>query len=184
MIIRIEVTMDEVVAFAKLHHANSPSQAKMRRMQTFLLPGIMFVFFTFLAVNHQSLLMFGLGAAATAMLYVAMVGKVDGMHLEAVEKQTKALFSEGENQAIFGPRELEITPEYLVTRSKVHEFVIRWSAVEKIVETLDHGFIYWCGVAAHHIPKSQLSKEEYRAFMDAARKAWEAARKPTTASEQ
>jgi len=176
MIIRFDETMEGLIAFQRHHYATSPSQQKSRRTQSILFPAILFTVFTVSAVLQESPLMFIVGAAAALMIFFSMRGKIDAMHLDAVEKQTREMFSEGENKVVFGPRELEVTPEFLVKRSPVHEFIVRWSAVERIVETLDYGYIYWCGVAAHQIPKKQVSKDEYRAFMEAAKSAWEAAK--------
>ena len=50
------------------------------------------------------------------------------------------------------------------------------NAEGKIVETWNYGFIYWCGFSAIMVSRAAISKEEFRAFFDAANRAWKAAK--------
>jgi hypothetical protein len=187
MTIRFDDTLESLQAFARYHYAVSPGQQKMRKSQYLTVWGFLFVAVAVLAIHEESWRLFICGVAGIAITWAfmhAMRGKVETMYLDAVTKQVKTLYAEGENKVVFGPREMEVTPEFLVKRSPVHEFLVRWTAIEKIVESLDHGYIYWSGCEAHAIPKNQLSKEDYRAFMDAAKRAWEAARKTLDTGER
>ena len=176
MRIRFDCTVNDFAAFSRYHYAQSLQQRKTRRLQYFAMPALIFAVFVIIAFQQEALVPLVIGVVVYGAILSWLLKRGEGMYLDAVEKQMRLVVSEGENAAVFGPRELEITPDYLIERSPVHEHILRWTAVEKIVETWNYGFIYWCGFSAIMVRKAAISKDEFRAFFDAANHALKAAR--------
>ena len=80
------------------------------------------------------------------------------------------MFAEGRNLILNGLQEFEITDDAIIERSPHHEYVTRWTAVEKVVEIPSHVFVYYCAAAAYAIPKQDLDRDEVRRFVEEARR--------------
>ena len=177
MRIRYDIAIEDVVAFQRHRLLNSPAFVKDQRRMYIVLPLVIFVTTAFYAWIQQSLFLLIGGAVGAAIVGVMLAQKGPSAYLDALEKQTRTVFAEGENKVVFGPRELEITDEYAIERSAFHEHIVRWSAVEKVVVVWNYGFIHWCGPGAYIVPRKAIANEEFRAFFDAATHAWKASRK-------
>jgi hypothetical protein len=176
MRIRYELTIDDFAAFQRYHQLNSPAVMNGQRRLYAMVPLFVVAVAAVQAFALGSLVVFIIGAFVAAVAGWYVMSKGPTAYLDAVEKQVRKMFLEGENKSLFGPRELEVTEDFIIERSPFHEHIVRWSAVEKIVESWNYGFIYWCGVAAHAVPKKSVAQEEFRAFFDAANRAWKAAK--------
>jgi hypothetical protein len=168
MKIHRQATIDDMLAFQRYHFANSTAIKKSRMGAYLFLSGTALMVAG--AISFQNEDPFAIILAAVFVLLYTFIHFSTSMTRNMVDKQTRMMFSEGANKALFGLHELEITAEAISERSAFHEYTTRWTAVEKIVETADHAFIYWCGLSAYVISRHDIGEETYRTFIDQARR--------------
>lgn len=168
MKIHRQATINDMVAFQRYHFANSSAVRKSRSGAFYLLSGTALMVGGAIAFQNED--PFAIILTAVFVLIYAFIHFNASMMRNMVDKQTRMMFSEGVNKALFGLHELELTTEAISERSAYHEHTTRWTAVEKIVETPDHAFIYWCGLSAYVIPRHEIGEETYRTFIDHARR--------------
>jgi len=169
-------TLQDLVAFAKHYYRSSHAMSRMRSKMFRFIVGIVVAGALVAAFQEESvrpLVFAGIFIAVYSVFHLLISPRLEDSMVTA---QARGMFGDGENKALYGPREIEITDDAVTERSKYHEHTTRWAAVEKIIETPTHAFIYWCAASAYAIPRASVSDETYRMFLNAAKSAWEAAK--------
>lgn len=173
MKITYENTPEDAVAFSKYHSDNSPTVRQARRFYTLAVPASVMILF--LCLPHRAevsktsrLIKASLYGACSAVAYLAL-------SYSSQRRQTRRLYAEGENRAIFGRREMAIDESGLVEKTEFSETWLSWMAVERVVETDKHLFILVSALSAYIIPKTALTEVDAELFVSTARKYWEEA---------
>lgn len=165
MHLRFEIEIDDILAFHRYHFAHSKSV----RNQKFLLIGLVAA----IAIPGSLIIESDINSTTRLALAVAF-SVVFGIifHVRygsTVEGHVKKLIAEGSNAGMFGSHELTIKKTFLVEKTDVNESRHAWSAVERVIETDDHAFIYLSSVQAHVIPKHRVKQGDYDSFIEKVR---------------
>lgn len=77
-----------------------------------------------------------------------------------VRKSFARMFEGARNVGVFDARELTLTPEKIIDTTPARRREIEWRAIEKIVTTEDHVFIYDTAVSAFVIPRRDFASDD------------------------
>jgi hypothetical protein len=114
-----------------------------------------------------------LGAALSAALVAFFVYPPLARRL-TVDRLRKIL-KEGNNETMFGPQRVAISPEGLLASNKTTESKIAWAAVQQVAEGEKHLFLFTSAMHAIVIPKtafkSEDAKQEFVRLVESYRKA-------------
>lgn len=170
MILRYNVSIDDIVAFNAYHCDQSPTIRRQRFIVAgtidllVILPGIFYA----KANNEPAILAFAcLFAVIFTVLYWALFHR-------CLARTANRLISEGSTQGIVGPHELEITNSDLIERTEVNESKHSWKGLHRIVDTSDYLFIYVTALMAHVVPKQSVTAGDVDDFLRSATIRWEA----------
>jgi hypothetical protein len=75
---------------------------------------------------------------------------------------TERLHREGKNRGILGPHRIALEPEWLLEASADREHRTRWRAIERVVETEAHLFLYVSGFSSVIVPNRAFATLEDR----------------------
>jgi membrane protein implicated in regulation of membrane protease activity len=90
-----------------------------------------------------------------------------------VRRIVDRMLNEGRNRSLLGKREVLITPADISTAGELRSTIVRWKAVERIVEEREVLYVYISSVDAVIIPRRAFaSDDEFAAFGAACRKYW------------
>jgi len=182
MKIRFETTIEQLVAFNRYHHANSPTTTQQRRIVMLLFPGIVIVLAmirTWYDLNSDvGDPMIFLADWVTIWIFalvfsVSWIAFAQWNFPRTLEKNVRKLLAEGNNQSVLGWRELELVKNRLIVDTKWMHIRLDLRAIDKIVSDGDYTFVYIASLQAYVIPMNLYPEEEYRAFVAELRAAWE-----------
>lgn len=165
VLLKYEITFDDVLDF-NLHHAfNSPTLKKSLTTQRILIPVIYLGFgllFTYIK-GYKSIWFF---LPAFAILSVIMVLLYPRRFKQRIKKSVIKMLKEGENTGIIGDQTLNISSEYILETNEFRETTFKWSSIQKIVKAERSILIYTSPVSAIIIPLRAFdSKEEADEFI-------------------
>lgn len=170
MIIRYNVSVEDIVAFNTYHCDLSPTV----RRQRFIVAGtidlllILAGAFYAKANNQPTILVFAcLFAVIFTVLYWVLFRR-------CIARTTTRLITEGSTLGIVGPHELEITDSFLIERTEVNESKHAWKGLQRIVHMPDHLIIYVTALTAYVIPKQSVTAGDVDEFLRSATSHWEA----------
>ena len=84
---------------------------------------------------------------------------------QALEKQSRRMLDEGDNDGMFGLKQLELDDEWLTSRSNVIESRHKWSVVKRIDVTDAYAFLYISSIQAHIVPLRNVTHGDPRLFL-------------------
>lgn len=165
MAIRFSNTIDDFLAMSEFHYKASPAVKRQLSnyqwtvgLGIFVLPLLISVVFR----SHGNGL-FDLLVAAIVAAVFAYIAPISWRR--SVRRQTLRMYNEGSNKAAFSEREMEVTPDGIVSRSAYGESLTAWGAVERIESTSDYTFIYISSVMAYVIPNKRIPEHDLREFL-------------------
>ncbi len=171
--IEYTVAVADIVAFNDHHHRTSPHTRRMIRTLQMVVGlaivgmGVWPLFQGAPALTFGPLLAVG----------VAFVIAMPALFAWSVRRSARRQLAEGHNRSVLGPRKLEIGDDALVEISEQGQQQTRWSAVERVVVTDEHVFIYLSATAGHTVPRGAFATaEQMHAFVGAVRSQVEAQR--------
>jgi predicted tellurium resistance membrane protein TerC len=152
-----ELGIDDLVAFARYHHAHSPW---LRQRQRVLRYGISLAMLGVIAAVAFLLEappgLWAVGVAITVAYALLFPARYDlGLRQNVLRMQ-----GEGKNQDVLGPHRVELGGEAISEITPLREVRTRWPAVERVVETGDHVFVYVTGATALVIPRRAFADRE------------------------
>ncbi len=176
MVIEYELTKEDVLALSIYHSEHQPHAQRTRLIRriagSLFIVGIILTTMTIARKSAtewtpMSLLSFLIVCIAfTLIIFQPAIIKRWLIRI-AVAKADR----EGRFKLSLGKQELTLTPEALIWKTPISESKTSWSAVEKIVETEQHVFIYTSAVAALVVPQRAFPDESaYREFVETARR--------------
>ncbi len=181
MKIRFEITIEDMVAFNRFHHANSPTTRRQRWMYTLLLPlllgliGVIGAVTTFEDGRDPT----GYLIFWTLMGILWLAGSVAWFFFSRwhwariLDQNVRKLYAEGTNRALLGWREMELVDGRLFLKTELIHSSMDLRAIEKIIGTDEYTFVYIASLSAYLIPMNLYPEEEYREFVAELRDAWE-----------
>ena len=89
----------------------------------------------------------------------------------SIRRAYRRFMSEGRNEALYCEHTLELDGGYLYERTAVSDHRILVSALEDVVSTDSHTFVYIQGIMAHVIPTATVLEGDPHAFSGALRAA-------------
>ena len=173
MLIKYDVTIEDLVAFNRYHCAHSPTVKKSKRTFVIYLPALLVFIAAFVSPTEEvsrSVLV-----AITVVIAGALSIFFNYSLTSALDRQARRLYKEGESKGLLGQHEVEIDNNGFVERTEVNETRQLWQGVEKIVETNEYAFIYISSMLAHVIPKLSITAGDPEAFIARAKQLWLAA---------
>lgn len=166
MSVRFELLLDDLLAFYRYYYANSTT---VRNQKCFVI-----AIATVTAFGLSLVFELGLGLAtrlALATVFSVAFGLFFHLqHGSALESQAKKMIAEGSVSGMLCAHEMTIEENGLFEKTDVNESRHTWSAIDRVVETPDHAFIFISSIQAHIIPKHQIASGDYDAFMREVRK--------------
>ena len=166
MKVEYEVTLDDLVRFNLYHLSHSPFGRRQRSMIRYG-PAIIFLtlgVIEYLLLGRSSILITGWVVAL--VFFLATPAWWDW----EVKRRTVKFMGEGNNRGITGPCLLTISQDDLQVVSDNGGGNLKWSAIEKIVASGTHTYIYSSSLSAFMIPHKAFTNDaERELFVDTAR---------------
>lgn len=165
--VRYELVLEDIHAFNLFHAHHAPVSVRSRRNVRFALSLLLFALLLSLGLWIRAPMLFWLtGLVILAAWYALFPSRMDQM----TRRHTERTYSTGRNEGVLGPFELVLEPDWLVERSELREVRTRWRAVENVVSTQAHLFLYISGFSAIICPKRAFaSPQEFELFAARAR---------------
>jgi len=161
MQIEFQLVEADLLALSLYHAQHSPATLRrVRRVR--LLIGILLAF---LAVVYGLLFSSVLAAVAIVVLDLLFVFFWPRVWLRSYRRVTLESYRQGQNRALLSPHTLELLEDGLLQRSEWTETKLRWPAVERLESTPDHTFVYTTSVSAIIIPRQNVRRGDYGAFV-------------------
>jgi hypothetical protein len=171
--IRYEITLPDIVAFKRYALRRSQGWGSL-----LLWIGAMgFLAWVYLGLDSPEVRAKLFVAAILLLLFSILYGGiVFGFTALLLSRRVRRLY---ENSSALGWRELEFTGEGFFERSELSEARCAWRALQRIVSTKDHTFIYVGPEEALVLPRHSVSEGDYDAFVGTLRREWESRRLAT-----
>jgi hypothetical protein len=174
MELEFDRSAEDVIAFNMYHMAHSAS-ARREAMSTRVLISVIVAWFAggYNILDPRYLNWIVLGAALTAALAVFFA--YPPLARRSTLDRMRKLLKEGNNETMFGPQRVAISPERILASNKTTESKIAWAAVQQIAEGEKHLFLFTSAMNAIVIPKTAFKsdevKQEFVRLVEAYRKA-------------
>ncbi len=100
---------------------------------------------------------------------VAYVGAYPWIYAWRLRRSSEAVIQGGRNLAVFGPRRMTLTSQFVMHSSPFTQSAVRWIAVEKVDPQAVALYIYVSSNAAHIIPRRAFaSDDDFQTFVHTA----------------
>jgi hypothetical protein len=166
--IHYDVTIDDMIAWNVYHYGQSPAMRRTRAFNVWC-PPIVYMLMAaglglLMADEPIAAAVFAFPLVVISVLWVVMM---PAYLRRALVRGVRKLYGEGTNKAVLGPREMEVTEDWLIVRTPYSESKSRYEIVEKVVRTDSYTFVYMSAVSAHPIPRAALGERDYEEFVQA-----------------
>lgn len=164
MNIHYQLTEEDFIQFNLFHLQNSKVGKRSLRLQQFISP-VIFIGAAFLLSMYSNLsfipLLIGFGLVSIGwMLFFPKY------YVSLIRRNVRKMFREGRNDGLLGERQMILSDEGIVDRSKNGETTLTWRAIEKMAEDETHIYLYNSSVSAYILPKRDLSElTEVKAYL-------------------
>lgn len=168
MRLRVEISVDDLVAFSLHHHQRSPT-LKRSRIWAVIAIGAMTATLSYVAgkiLNNPLLPPLGTAAA----IFLAVV--YPRIWRRKLDHYVRLLYREGQNRGVLGTHSLEIVEDGLMDATSYYERTVFWNGIERIETVPGRTFVYLSAVAAQVIPEDSVKEGNYSAFIDELQKRW------------
>jgi hypothetical protein len=177
MEVEYSLEIDDALAFVQYNWKYGPKELRLKRfgwIGAFLLGGMLYLAGLDITLNGNLsgltiLLLFLLGGTLLIQMLIPWFA----------DRKVRRLFKRSEGKAEFQWRRLTLSSEGLHSVSEHADGIMKWPAIEKIVVTDEHLFLYTSPTAAIIVPKRAFEEEwQFTDFVDHARRYHEAHRPP------
>ncbi|MCK5708075.1 MAG: YcxB family protein [Candidatus Aureabacteria bacterium] len=160
MQIRFKLDLKDIVEYTKYHNDNSPTIIKIIKkfIISFSLLSILF-FFTLGYAFHPFYYLLCILFPIFIFIWSP------GAYRRILEKNTRKMYSEGQNKVSVGEIELAIEDEGIKVKYEHGESKVMWTGIEKIVSIENYSFIYLNSVDAFIIPEKSIIDGDYNFFI-------------------
>jgi hypothetical protein len=176
---RYEQTLQDLIAFNRFHFAHSPAlrfQRAANALAAWSVPiALLILFLPSIAQlarekdREEFTIMFialSILAGIAALISVAWVWLIRRVNAWSFDRRIGRMLREGANKAVLGPHELELTDARLIERSAYSEMATNLEAVERVVNTGEHAFIYFGSMTTYVVPRG-ITDGDYTGFIEA-----------------
>ncbi len=160
-----EVTLEDVTAFALFHHAHSPHLKRRRRILQVGLAGVMVLVAAVVAAVAKAPLLGIVGLAFAVAFYFMFPKRYERGLRDSVAK----MYAEGKNLDVLGKTKLVMDDDFILESTPTRDVRTRWSAVEGVVETEQHVFVYVTGSTALVVPRRDVPEPLLAQFVERVR---------------
>jgi len=151
--------LDDWNLFQRYHYSASPIYRRMRNVTRILFPVAALLIMTSHFLSHGfDLLYFGLFAVFSAAWFMLYPRWFD----RRVIRRSNQFLKEGNNDSMFGLREIELFPDRVHVISPSGETTYRASAITKCVEAPEALLLYVSSIQALVLPKRKLSESDFQ----------------------
>jgi hypothetical protein len=170
MLIRYNVTPDDIAAFNRHHFANAPFTRKAKRNWVVISTASTAICIIICYMIQPSALLGSITSLAAliacSMIFSAMY--YSSFHL-VPRQQIQRLLADPANNTMMGPHALAIDDDGICETTDVGEARRVWTSINRIEETEDYVFIYNTAISAYVIPKHQVTEGDASEFTHRAR---------------
>lgn len=164
MTIRFQLNMDDMMAFHRDYYTASRQLGKqvVTLRILYLIIGIFLAWYAVEAISDGGS---WTNPAFLAMVALALLSLLFGIFIDkrlmAIHlRRARKSYMLPDNSIYFEPIETELDDNGIRVRREAGESTISWNSVTKVRETPDHYFVYISEMAAHIIPKRELTTDE------------------------
>ena len=161
--IEYENSYDDLLAFTRFHMVTSPAGKRTRLLVGSMAAVVVLAFGISFSLAAQVPWMIPL----FALLSLGAAAGSRRALLRSVGKSAERLYRDGKNVGMTGWHRLTITERELHEESAGGSQVTKPEAIEKVMETEDHVYIYVSAVSAHVIPRDRVSAGDLPSFLTA-----------------
>jgi hypothetical protein len=159
-VINFELTIDDVLAWNSYFHRHSPTMRRFRGIVLIVFVTVCVLFAALVLPQLRTQVLFSVSLAVAMTLFAVMYLGFPGRVQWSTRRLIRGMYGEGRNLNIFGPRQITLTPEFLLYSGPLNQSVWRWQGIERVVRDGDVLFIQASTVSAIIVPR--------RAFVDEA----------------
>lgn len=143
-----ELTVDDLIAFSRYHYANSKTVKRQ------LLIGRLLLVVIVMTVGYlfDDALPYHFALVIAALLSVIFLLLTPKKQYEALERAARNQYAEGANRGVLGRKTLSLTDAGFVIQGETDRHEQAFAAVERVVRTDSHTFLYIGAANAHVIP--------------------------------
>jgi len=165
-----ELTPDIMVSFVDYHRRASPANRRgvltLRLLVIFI--GLLLLLYVAAFANTLSQQILGFGFVL--LMVGALLGLLPYVMTRAYRNAIRKTLSQGKNRSLEGLLHITLTDEGVQSETNLSRSIYKWPAIEKIVETQEHLFLYVSGYSAIVVPKRSFQSEhEAQGFIETAR---------------
>ena len=167
MKVSYDLTADDLTAFVRYHHIQSPTARKQRIASVFVGLLVTLALPALLLVSADKPLLETTVAIWPLLLaplgFLAVVGPYMKWKTERIAKR---MLKEGANSGFYGDCKLSLETDGIREIKRSGESTRKWSAVERIVLSPEHVFVYTAGFEAFVVPRRAFANDsELRDFV-------------------
>ncbi len=175
MEVEYSLEIDDALAFVRYNWKHGPKELRLKRfgwVSAFLLGGMVFL------IGVDMTLFGDLSDLTIFLLFISGgILLMQMLTLWFAERKVRRLFKGSEGKGEFVWRRLTVSSEGLHSVSEHSDAIVKWPAIDKIVVTDNHLFLYTSPRAAIIVPKRAFEDEwRFAEFADQARRYHEAHR--------
>jgi len=150
---------EDIVAFNLYHIAHSPS-ARREALTTRLVVALVVAWFAggYNLLDPRYFNWVVVGAALAAALVVFFV--YPWLARRSAVSRLRKVLKEGNNETMFGPQRVTISPEGIRASNRMSESLTTWAAVQQVAEGEKHLFLFTSAMHAIVIPKTAFKSDE------------------------
>jgi uncharacterized membrane protein len=166
------IELEDVIAFSVYHSMRSPRGHK-QFLNRWLLIGvsaaIVLVGMVYIMYVQGMLLDLFPAVILTAAVAVAYIGFYPWIYARRLRNASEAVIRSGRNLAVFGPRRITLTPQFVMHSSPYTQSATRWIAMERVDPQPEALYLYVSSNSAHIVPRRPFaSDDDFRTFIQTA----------------
>jgi hypothetical protein len=163
MTLNFQMRREDILAFTREFHAASPTFQRTRTRVRVVFPVVMLCFWLFtFATNGFDWIRTTLYLGFALLWYFLYPARFD----RRIERYCEKTLDEASHSKSLGPCELTLSESGLHSKSNTGESTYYWSAVDRVVMTDTHLFIFLTGPIGYPIPIADVGPETARAAYD------------------
>lgn len=160
MEIEYNLTFEDIMAFNRYHHANSPTIQAQRLKGMLVVPAcILLLYGIVIALSDMPAwtaekLWF---IPCVAIFYVLVYPRT---FKKAVEKNVRLVLEEGSNKGVLGWHKVSLNADMITETTEYRQTSVKWEAIEKVVRGDGYLYVYHSSITAVVIPEGAFPNQD------------------------
>lgn len=169
VIIRYDLTLDDLLNFHVYHVNHSPSLQRALEVQRWMIPCVVVCVGLLVDLFRGSLqLTIAAVVIAMALALILHSRRVRISHADRLRRELRRLYAEGRTDTMLGPHEIEIDHDGVTERNEFGERFVTWAGVSHIAEDEVNLYIFLSAISAIIVPRRSLTRSDYTSFSEQA----------------